>query len=140
MVVGFGHSLRLFTFDSLIFRPSRVMLNPRNVVVFCSQLHSFSLQQNSCLCQHENTFSSSLKCSSYVVVYMSMSYKKTTNPLFSIFMNTLFIICMNVAGAFVRPIGIKIHLYSPYQVKNTVFITFLLLYSTSSNHCEYPMM
>ena len=44
IVVGLGHSLRLFTLASLIFRPSRVMLNPRKVVVLCRKLHFFSLQ------------------------------------------------------------------------------------------------
>ena len=43
-VVGFGHSLRLHTFASLICRPSGVMLNPKKVVVHCRKLHFCSLQ------------------------------------------------------------------------------------------------
>ena len=43
-VVGFGHSLRLCTFASLIFRPSGMMSNPKKVVVHRRKLHFFSLQ------------------------------------------------------------------------------------------------
>ena len=44
MVVGFGHSLRLFILASLICSPSGEMLNPRKVVVHCRKLHFFNLQ------------------------------------------------------------------------------------------------
>ena len=40
--------------------------------------------------------------------------------------NRLFIVCMNVAGAFISPIGITTHLYSLYWVRNAVFGIFSL--------------
>ena len=44
MVVGFGHSLRLFILASLICSPSGEMSNPRKVVVHRRKLHFFNLQ------------------------------------------------------------------------------------------------
>ena len=44
MVVGFGHSLRLLIFASLIRSPSGEMSKPRKVVVRRRKLHFFSLQ------------------------------------------------------------------------------------------------
>ena len=43
-VVGYGHSLKLFTLASEIFKPSRVTSKPRNVVLVWKKLHFFSLQ------------------------------------------------------------------------------------------------
>ena len=43
MVVGFGYSLKLRTLASLICSLSRVMLNPRKVMVLRRKLHFFSL-------------------------------------------------------------------------------------------------
>ena len=55
------------------------------------------------------------------VLYINILSKKTTTPWSSMSSNKLFIICMNVSGAFISPIGITTHLYSPYQVRNAVF-------------------
>ena len=43
-VVGYGHSLKLFTLASEIFKPSGVTLKPRNVALVRKKLHFFSLQ------------------------------------------------------------------------------------------------
>ena len=110
MVVGFGHSLRLLTLASLIWSLSGVMSNPRKVVVHCRKLHFYSLQQNSYLHKHKNSFSNSSKCSSAMILYINMSSKITTTPLSSMSINKLFIVRMNIAGAFVSPMGITIHL------------------------------
>ena len=123
IVVGFGHSLRLSTFASLICRPSGVISNmrsrqnPRKVVILFMKLHFFSLQYNSCLYKYANIFTSSLKCSSSIVLYISMLSKKTKTPLSSMSTNRFFIICMNVSGAFVSPTGITIHSYSNTRLK-----------------------
>ena len=51
------------------------------------------------LMQHANTFSRSLKCSSTIVLYTSMSSRKTYYSLSSMSMNRLFIICMNISSS-----------------------------------------
>ena len=122
-VVGFGHSLRLFILESLICSPSGEMSNPSKVVVHCRKLHFFNLQKKSYLHRCVNTFSNNLKCSSNVVLYINMSSRKTTTPWSSMSSNRLFIVRMNIAGAFVSPIGITTHLYSLYWVRKAVFGT-----------------
>ena len=123
MVIGLSHSLGLFTLASLIFRPSTVRPNTRKVVVLCRRLHFFSLQYNLYLCKSANTFSTSPKCSFAIVLYISLSSRKITTPLSSISTNKLFFIHMNVSDISMSPIGIMIHSYSPYWVKNAVFGT-----------------
>ena len=39
-----------------------------------------------------------------------MSSRNTAMPEFNIKENRLFMVCMNIAGAFVSPMGIKTHL------------------------------
>ena len=67
-----------------------------------------------------------------MVMYINMSSKKTTTWS-TMSLNKLFIICMNIARAFVNPMGIMIHLYSPYWVKNSVFG----IYSSAIQHYQY---
>ena len=140
MVVGFCHSLRLHTLASLIFRPSGVMSSLRKVVVLCRKLYFFSLQYNSCLCRHENTISYSLKCFSAIGLYINMSSKKIITPLSSISTNkcSLFACTSLVHLSDSWPLWSICIASSRSKMLSSVY--FLLLYSTTNNHCGDPMM
>ena len=97
---------------------------------------SFSAcSKNACLHIYMRTFSRSLKCSSMVTLYISMSSRITTTPLFSKSMNRLFMVHMYVAGTFTRPIDTITHLYILYWDRNMVFGTS----SLAMQQCQYPL-
>ena len=64
-----------------------------------------------------------------------MSFKKTNTLLPSRSMNKLFIVCINIADAFVSPMDITVHLYSPYWVKNAI----VSISSSTIWHYQYPL-
>ena len=140
MVVGFSHSLRLLTLASLIWSLSGVMSNPKKVVVHCRKLHFFRLQQNSYLHKHKNSSSNSSKCSSAMILYINMSSKITTTPLSSMSINKFFFFAWTLLVHLLDQWALQSIHIAHTRSKTLSLLFFLLLYSTTSKHCEDLVM
>ena len=64
---------------------------------------------------------------------MRMSSRNTAMPESNILENRLSMICMDMAGAFIRTMGITTHLYILYLIMNVVFGNFL----SAIWYCQY---
>ena len=76
-----------------------------------------------------------MKCSFTIPEYMRISSRSTATPESNISENRLFMVYMNVAGAFVSSMGITTHSYRLYFIRKAVFGVF----SLAIQYCQYPL-
>ena len=76
-----------------------------------------------------------MKCSYTIHEYTRISSRNTAMPESNILENRLFMVYINVAGAFISPMSITTYLYRPYLMRKAIFG----ISSSEIWHCQYPL-
>ena len=134
-VVGTSHLffLKIHTFELLMCMTLDVISKPKNIVVLSKKLHLLSLQYNIYRFKYTSNLLSNVKCSFTVSECTKISSRNTATIESNMAENRLVMICMNMAGAFISPMGIATHLYRLYLIKKVVF----RISSSQICYCQY---
>src|SRR4051812_3497682 len=112
--LGTSHSVTAVTLLGSIATPSPDTTCPRNPTVLSQNSHLLNLAYSLCSLRFSIISRRCFSCSASSLEYISMSSINTTTNLSKYSINTLFIMVMKYAGAFVSPKDITVYSYKPY--------------------------
>ena len=132
-IVGTSHSFKLHTFETLIYN-LWVWYQSQGKWYYCIRsCNSQAYSKTILMLAHQCLFKKFKIFLQHTRVYTRMSSKNTTMPKSNILENNLLLICMNMVGALVSPMGIITHSHRLYLIRNVVF----WIFSSAIQHYQY---